>query len=117
MVKYILQRLGMMVIVVLGISFIVFTIMNLTPGNAAQLILGQSASPEQVAKLEAELGLNEPFFVRYFEYIVDMFQGEFGNSYQTKLPVFEEILSRFPTTLTLAAVAMFFATSFCSGEN
>ena len=110
MVKYILQRLGMMVIVVLGISFIVFTIMNLTPGNAAQLILGQSASPEQVAKLEAELGLNEPFFVRYFEYIVDMFQGEFGNSYQTKLPVFEEILSRFPTTLTLAAVAMFFAT-------
>ena len=110
MVKYILQRLGMMVIVVLGISFIVFTIMNLTPGNAAQLILGQSASPEQVAKLEAELGLNEPFFVRYFEYIVDMFQGEFGNSYQTKLPVFEEILSRFPTTLTLAAVAMYFAT-------
>ena len=110
MVKYILQRLGMMVIVVLGISFIVFTIMNLTPGNPAQLILGQSASPEQVAKLEAELGLNEPFFVRYFDYITDMFQGEFGNSYQTKLPVFEEILSRFPTTLTLAAVAMFFAT-------
>lgn len=108
--KYILQRLGMMVVVVLGISFIVFTIMNLTPGNPAQLILGQSASPEQVAKLEAELGLNEPFFVRYFDYITDMFQGEFGNSYQTKLPVFEEILSRFPTTLTLAAVAMFFAT-------
>ena len=45
-----------------------------------------------------------------FDYITDMFQGEFGNSYQTKLPVFEEILSRFPTTLTLAAVAMFFAT-------
>lgn len=108
--KYILQRLGMMVVVVLGISFIVFTIMNLTPGNPAQLILGQSASPEQVARLEAELGLNEPFFVRYFDYITDMFQGEFGNSYQTKLPVFEEILSRFPTTLTLAAVAMFFAT-------
>lgn len=110
MVKYILQRLCMMVVVVLGISFIVFTIMNLTPGNPAQLILGQSASPEQVAKLEAEMGLNDPFFVRYFDYITDMFQGEFGNSYQTKLPVFEEILSRFPTTLTLAAVAMFFAT-------
>ncbi len=109
MAKYILQRLCMMVVVVLGISFIVFTIMNLTPGNPAQLILGQSASPEQVAKLEAELGLNEPFFVRYFDYITDMFRGEFGNSYQTKLPVFEEILSRFPTTLTLSAVAMFFA--------
>lgn len=109
MAKYILQRLGMMVVVVLGISFIVFTIMNLTPGNPAQLILGQSASPEQVARLEEELGLNDPFFVRYFDYIADMFHGEFGNSYQTNLPVFEEILSRFPTTLTLAAVAMFFA--------
>lgn len=109
MSKYILQRLGMMVIVVIGISFIVFAIMNLTPGNPAQLILGQSASPEQVAKLEAELGLNEPFFVRYFSYLGNMFTGDFGSSYQTRLPVFEEILSRFPTTLTLAAVAMFFA--------
>ncbi len=110
MFKYVLQRLGMMLVVVLGISFIVFTIMNLTPGNPAQLILGQSASPEQVAKLEEELGLNSPFFVRYFDYIVNMFQGDFGSSYQTGLPVFEEILSRFPTTLTLSAVAMFFAT-------
>lgn len=110
MIKYILQRLAMMVVVVLGISFIVFTIMNLTPGNPAQLILGQSASPEQVAKLEEELGLNNPFFVRYFDYIVDMFSGDFGESYQTGLPVFEEILSRFPTTLTLAAISMFFAT-------
>ena len=110
MLKYILQRLGMMVVVVLGISFIVYTIMNLTPGNAAQLILGQSASPEQVARLEEELGLNDPFFVRYFDYIANMFHGDFGNSYQTGLPVFQEILSRFPTTLTLAAIAMFFAT-------
>lgn len=66
MIKYILQRLAMMVVVVLGISFIVFTIMNLTPGNPAQLILGQSASPEQVAKLEEELGLNNPFFCSVF---------------------------------------------------
>lgn len=110
MKKYILQRLGMMVIVVFGISFIVFTIMNLTPGNAAQLILGQSASPEQVARLEEELGLNNPFFVRYFEYIFNMLKGDFGESYQTGLPVLQEILSRFPTTLTLAAIAMFIAT-------
>ena len=50
MAKYILKRLAMMVLVVLGISFIVFTIMNLTPGNAAQMILGQSANPEQIQK-------------------------------------------------------------------
>lgn len=110
MTKYIMQRLVMVIVVVLGISFIVFSIMNLTPGNPAELILGQSASPEQVARLEAELGLNDPFFVRYFDYFANMFQGEFGNSYQTGLPVFEEILSRFPTTLRLSAIAMFFAT-------
>lgn len=110
MSKYILQRLAMMVVVVLGISFIVFTIMNLTPGNPAYLILGQSASPEQVARLEEEMGLNNPFFVRYFEYILNMFRGDFGTSYQTGLPVFQEILSRFPTTLTLSAAAMFIAT-------
>ena len=49
MAKYVLKRLAMMILVVLGISFIVFLIMNLTPGNAAQMILGQSANPEQVA--------------------------------------------------------------------
>ncbi|MBC5581563.1 ABC transporter permease [Anaerofilum sp. BX8] len=110
MSKYILKRLGMMVLVVLGISLIVFTIMNLTPGNAAQMILGQSASPEQVAKLEAELGLDQPFFVRYFNFWKGAVQGDFGKSYQTSLPVFEEILTRFPTTLKLATAAMFIAT-------
>ena len=104
--KYIGKRLLMMIVVVFGISFIVFTIMNLTPGNAAYMILGQSASPERVAQLEEELGLNDPFFVRYFNYIVDMLHGDFGN---TGLPVFEEIFTRFPSTLKLSTVAMFFA--------
>jgi len=54
-----------MFFVVIGISFIIFLIMNLTPGNPAQLILGQSATPENIAKLEAELGLNRPLLVRY----------------------------------------------------
>lgn len=107
--KYIARRLAMMVIVVLGISFIVFTIMNLTPGNTAYMILGQSARPEQVAKLEEELGLNDPFFVRYFDYIAGIFHGDFGESYNTGLPVFQEIFGRFPSTLKLSAVAMFFA--------
>lgn len=110
MSKYILQRLGMMIVVVMGISFIIFTIMNLTPGNPAQLILGQSATPERIAALEEELGLNNPFFVRYFDYLIHAIQGDFGESYQTGLPVFQEILARFPTTLKLASVAMILAT-------
>jgi len=107
--KYILQRLGMMVFVVLGISFIIFVIMSLTPGNPAILILGQSASPDQIAALEEKMGLNNPFFVRYFDYIGNMLHGDFGNSYLTGLPVFDDIFSRFPTTLKLSALAMFFA--------
>ena len=110
MAKYILKRLAMMVLVVLGISFIVFTIMSLTPGNAAQMILGQSATPEQVAKLEAELGLDQPFFARFFNFWKGVLQGDFGQSYQTRLPVFDEILARFPTTLKLATFAMLIAT-------
>ena len=78
MARYVLKRLLMMVVVVLGISFIVFVIMNLTPGNAAQMILGQSARPEQVAELEAELGLDQPFLIRYFRYILDALRGDFG---------------------------------------
>ena len=84
MAKYVLKRLLMMVLVVLGISFIVFTIMNLTPGNAAQMILGQSARPEQVAELEAQLGLNRPFLVRYFSYIFSALRGDFGQSYKRR---------------------------------
>lgn len=110
MAKYVLKRLAMMILVVLGISFIVFLIMNLTPGNAAQMILGQSANPEQVAKLEAELGLDQPFFARYLNFILSALHGDFGQSYQTRLPVFDEILSRFPTTLRLATLAMMLAT-------
>lgn len=110
MLKYILKRLFMMLFVVLGISFIIFLIMNLTPGNPAQLILGQSASAENVAKLEAELGLDSPFFVRYFKFIFDAMKGDFGLSYQTRLPVFEEIMVRFPITFKLSSIAMLIAT-------
>lgn len=109
MSKYILKRLLMMFWVVLGISFIIFAIMNLTPGNPAQLILGQSATPEQIAKLEKELGLDAPFFVRYFRFIINAIKGDFGQSYQTRLPVFQEIMARFPTTFKLASIAMFIA--------
>lgn len=109
MSKYILKRLLMMFWVVLGISFIIFVIMNLTPGNPAQLILGQSATPEQIVKLEKELGLDSPFLVRYFRFIADAVRGDFGLSYQTRLPVFQEILVRFPTTLRIASIAMLIA--------
>jgi peptide/nickel transport system permease protein len=90
-----------MVPVVLGISFILFLIMEITPGDPAVIILGENAKPEQVQQLREQMGLNRPFLTRYVSYIANALRGDFGSSYRTKLPVFSEIIARFPTTLKL----------------
>ncbi len=103
MLKYIGKRLLMMIPVLLGITFIVFTIMNLTPGDPARLILGPSASNDEVEALREEMGLNDSFFVRYFRYIKNIVvHGDFGVSYRSKVPVYNELFARFPSTLKLA---------------
>lgn len=108
--KYILKRLGMMIFVVLGISFIIFSFLELTPGDAAEIMAGQNATPEKVAQLREEFGLNKPFYARYFNFIFGAVQGNFGLSYRSRLPVFTEILEQFPSTLLLAFMAMTVAT-------
>lgn len=102
MLKYIVKRLIMLIPVLLGVSFILFTIMNLTPGDPARLILGEMATQEDVEMLREEMGLNENFFVRYGNYVMDAARGDLGNSYRTKVPVISEIVLRFPNTLKLA---------------
>lgn len=107
--KYILKRLVMMIPIILGITFIIFSIMNMIPGDTATLILGDNAPQEAREQLEEELGLSQPFLLRYVNYVADAVQGDFGDSYRTRTPVFEEIFQRFPTTLKLAAGAMLLA--------
>ncbi len=102
MFKYIGRRILMMIPVIIGISFLIFAIMNLTPGDPARLMLGESASNEDVAELREEMGLNDNFFVRYFNYLADALHGDFGISYRSKVPVFDELFARFPSTLKLA---------------
>ena len=109
MLKYIGKRLLWMLPVVLGISFILFTIMDLTPGDPAIVILGEYASQEDVDALREEMGLNDNFFVRYGKYIVSAVTGDLGQSYRTGVPVVEEIAARFPVTLKIAVMAMFIA--------
>ena len=65
MLKYIGRRILMMIPILLAVTFVVFTLLYITPGNPAELMLGQNATPEAVAELEEELGLNRPFLVRY----------------------------------------------------
>lgn len=110
MLKYIFKRIIMTIPVLLAVSFVIFTLLYFTPGNPAQTILGEQATAEAVAQLEEELGLNDPFFVRYGNYLLDLFHGEMGVSYKTGRDVTEEIFSRFPTTMLLAVLSISVAT-------
>lgn len=105
--RYILKRILWMIPVILGISFILFSILEITPGDPAVMILGENAPQEKVDELRAEMGLDEPFASRYAKYVTDALQGDFGSSYRTKLPAFTEILARFPTTLKLTIGGIF----------
>lgn len=111
MIRYILKRLLMMIPVLLGVTFVIFTMLYFTPGDPAVQILGDGASPEQIAALREELGLNDPFLIRFLNYIKDLvWYGDLGISYSSNRPVIDEILSRFPTTLELAALSICIAT-------
>ena len=107
MIKYVLKRLLAIIPVLIGISFIIFFILDLTPGDPARLILGQNATKEAVEELTLRMGLNDPFFVRYFRYIRDIIlHFDFGTSYRTGKAVFADIMPRLPTSLGLATCGM-----------
>lgn len=111
MPRYIFKRLLMMIPVLIGVSFVIFSMLYFTPGNPAVQILGEGASPEAIEELSNEMGLNDPFFVRYFTYLKGIvLHGSLGTSYSTNRAVMTEILSRFPTTLKLAALSIVIAT-------
>lgn len=107
--KYILKRIFLLVPTLLAIILIVFGIMNMTPGDPATIMLGQKATPEAIAKLNSELGFDQPFIIRYGGYVVGLVEGDMGNSYRTGRPVFDEIISRLPTTIKLSTLAIILA--------
>ena len=109
MTKYIIKRFLMMIPVIIGISFLLFSVMELTPGDPARLILGETAAQSDVDALREEMGLNDNFLVRYVNYGVNALKGDFGNSYITGLPVSTEVISKFPATFKLAVTAMIIA--------
>ncbi len=82
--KYVLRRLLLLIPVLLGVSLLVFTIMSLTPGDPAQLILGENAPKEAILKLREEMGLNDPFLVQYFRYVGKAVVGDFGDLHYWK---------------------------------
>lgn len=103
--KYILRRFLYMIPVLIGVSLIIFTVLYLTPGDPAMMILGEDAGQEAIEELREEMGLNNTFLVRFFNYLRGALSGDLGTSYTTGQPVLDELFTRYPTTITLAIVS------------
>ncbi|BDD90653.1 ABC transporter permease [Pandoraea sp. XJJ-1] len=102
--RLIAARFGLALLTLVLVSAIVFTITALLPGDAAQMALGQAATPEAVTALRHQLGLDQPAVTRYFQWLVHMSAGNFGESMSNNLPVAQLIASRLPNSLVLAAL-------------
>ena len=114
MLKYTLKRLLMMIPVLLGVSFVVFLLMYISPGDPAKMILGEMAEKGEIEALRETLGLNAGFWERYFNYMKDiLLYGDLGISYVTREPVISEVMERFPVTLRLASSGVL--VSLCIG--
>lgn len=96
-----------MIPVLLGVAFLVFAILSLTPGDPGTIILGITAKPEDIASLNEQFGYNKPFLIRFFSYIKDIvLHFNLGVSYQTREPVINDIMAKFPNTLKLTIFSM-----------
>ncbi len=104
-----LSRVVHLLGVLLGVSFLVFSLLNLLPGDAAMAIVATSGdtSPEAVERIRAQLGLDQPFFHRYFSWLFGVLQGNLGQSYRTGQTVFEMIIERLPVTFELMVLVVF----------
>ena len=107
--KYILRRLLLMLPVLSGVTFIVFTLTYFTDGDPARIRLGLQASQEDVEAFREQLGLNDPFIEQFVRYVGNVARLDIGVSFASDRPVFDEIISRFPTTMQLAAMSVFIA--------
>lgn len=113
MLKYIFKRIISLIPVLIGVAFIVFSLLYFTPGDPARMVLGDMATEEALQAFRETEGLNDPFIVQFGRYLYKATtQADIGRSYVTKRPVTNEITTVFPATLKLAAFSMFLAVIF-----
>lgn len=111
MATYIRRRLLQSVIVVFGVSVLVFFLLRLAPGDPVLMLLAESAGPEQIAEARAKWGLDKPIYVQYGVFLSRAVRGDLGNSLFFQQPALEVLMERMPATLQLSAVALFFSLS------
>jgi peptide/nickel transport system permease protein len=110
-----LRRIGLALLTLLLVSIIVFAITSLLPGDAAQQAMGQGATPETVAALRVEFGLDRPGYVRYAEWLMGLVSGDPGMSLSSRKPVAELIADRLPKSLLLAGLTALIVTPLAIG--
>ncbi len=101
--RYLIKRLIAAVFVLIGVSFVVFLVLHLTPGDPAQILLGPLATPDDLARLREQLGLDRPVLIQYIRWASHAVHGDFGRSIVLRRPVLPEVAHRFAATLILAA--------------
>jgi peptide/nickel transport system permease protein len=108
---YLVRRFGLMLLTLFGISVIIFLLLRATPGNIADILFdaGGFVDPADKARIEQDLGLDQPLPVQYFRWIGGLVRGDLGISYQTERPALQEIAPRIPITATLAVLALAFS--------
>ncbi len=112
MIAYIIRRFFIMIPTLLGVTFIVFLMLHFTPGDPAELLMGERASEEALQAIREHLGLNEPLYVQYGMFLKQLMKGDLGETIWTRQDVWIEIKQRFPATIELSLVALFISCVF-----
>ncbi|WP_285767361.1 nickel ABC transporter permease [Peribacillus sp. SI8-4] len=107
MFVFIVRRILQTIPVLLGVSLVVFLIMQMVPGDPATLLAGEGATKETIEMIRHQLGLDRPILYQYIDYVIHAVQGDFGESLRSSRPVLDEIMVRLPVTLELALASIF----------
>lgn len=102
MFKYILRRLLMMIPVLIGLTIVVFLLVNVLPGDTARIIAGDYADEKTVESIRQAYGLDQPIHIQYLNFMKNLLQGDFGRSYHSRRPIAKELSNVFPKTIKLA---------------
>ena len=109
MTRFLLVRLTLLAPTLLGVLLVSFLLLYVAPGDPVQAMVGERSDPATLARLRAELHLDDPLPLRFVRYVGRVVQGDLGTSYITRRPIVRDLLQRFPATLRLAGAAMLFA--------
>src|ERR1700761_5878040 len=109
MTRYVIGRLGQLVLVLVGVSVVVFFTMHVLPGDVATLLLGERATAAQLESLRHQLGLDQPVFVQYVDFALEAVHGDLGLSLRSNHTALADVWTAFPVTLQLALAALLLA--------